>query len=48
MTRQSPKDSEELPDTAPPAANDYIAAAPRISVQAFCVTEDTAAAVQSA
>jgi len=48
MTTQSQKDSEELPDTAPPAANDYIAAAPRISVQAFCVTEDAAAAVRSA
>jgi len=48
MTSQSQKDSEELPDTAPPAANDYIAAAPRISVQAFCVTEDAAAAVRSA
>jgi len=32
----------------PPTANDYIAAAPRISVQAFCETEATAAAVRSA
>jgi len=48
MTSQSQNDSEELRDTAPPAANDYIAAAPRISVQAFCVTEDAAAAVRSA
>jgi pilus assembly protein CpaE len=32
----------------PPSANDYIAAAPRISVQAFCETDATAAAVRSA
>ena len=31
-----------------PSANDYIAAAPRISVQAFCETSDTAAAIESA
>jgi len=48
MSSQSQKDPEELSDAAPPQANDYIAAAPRISVQAFCETEDTAAAVRSA
>ena len=48
MSRQSQKDSEELSDAAPPQANDYIAAAPRISVQAFCETDETAAAVRSA
>jgi pilus assembly protein CpaE len=42
--RQNP---EEHPDVAPPA-NDYIAPAPRVSVQAFCETVETAAAVQSA
>jgi pilus assembly protein CpaE len=43
--RQNP---EEHPDIAPPAADDYIAPAPRVSVQAFCETEETAAAVRSA
>jgi pilus assembly protein CpaE len=39
------------PEQAPakaPAANEYIAAAPRISVQAFCETEDTFKAVRAA
>jgi pilus assembly protein CpaE len=39
--------SEEL-DPPPPPADDYIAPAPRVSVQAFCETETTAEAVQSA
>src|SRR3984893_14630473 len=43
--RQNP---EEHPDIAPPAADDYIAPAPRVSVQAFCETEEPAAAVRSA
>jgi pilus assembly protein CpaE len=38
---------EEQPDTEPPA-NDYISPAPRVSVQAFCTTAETAAAVQAA
>jgi pilus assembly protein CpaE len=38
---------EEQPDTEPPA-NDYISPAPRVSVQAFCATPETAAAVQAA
>ncbi|MGA7995417.1 MAG: AAA family ATPase [Bradyrhizobium sp.] len=38
---------EEQPDTEPPA-NDYISPAPRVSVQAFCTTTETAAAVQAA
>ncbi|GAH38941.1 unnamed protein product, partial [marine sediment metagenome] len=41
--RQTP-DSE----AAPPAAEEHIAPAPRVSVQAFCETVETAAAVQSA
>jgi pilus assembly protein CpaE len=41
------RDSEEL-DAPPPPADDYIAPAPRVSVQAFCETEATADAVQSA
>jgi pilus assembly protein CpaE len=39
---------EEQPDIAPPPADDYIAPAPRVSVQAFCETAETAAAVRSA
>ena len=42
------QDPEELPDTAPAPADDYIAPAPRVSVQAFCETAETAAAVRSA
>jgi pilus assembly protein CpaE len=40
--------SEEKPEAAPPPAEDHIAPAPRVSVQAFCETVETAAAVQSA
>jgi len=43
--RQNP---EEAPETAPPPAEGHIAPAPRVSVQAFCETVETAAAVQSA
>ncbi len=43
--RQNP---EEQPDVTPPPADDHIAPAPRVSVQAFCETVETAAAVQSA
>ena len=39
--------SDEQPDGAPPM-EDHIAPAPRVSVQAFCETVETAAAVQSA
>jgi pilus assembly protein CpaE len=42
------QNSEEPPDIAPPPADDYIAPAPRVSVQAFCETAETAAAVRSA
>src|SRR5512142_2622196 len=38
---------EEQPD-APPPAEEHIAPAPRVSVQAFCDTVETAAAIQSA
>jgi len=37
---------DDMAETLP--SNDYIAPAPRVSVQAFCVTEKTAAAVRSA
>jgi len=43
----SREDSEE-PNVPPPPADDYIAPAPRVSVQAFCVAPATAEAVQSA
>jgi len=42
--RQNP---ESQPESAPPA-EDHIAPAPRVSVQAFCETVETAAAIQSA
>jgi pilus assembly protein CpaE len=45
IARQNP---EEQPDIAPPPTDDYIAPAPRVSVQAFCETAETAAAVRSA
>jgi pilus assembly protein CpaE len=43
--RQNP---EAQPDGASPQAEEHIAPAPRVSVQAFCETVETAAAVQSA
>src|SRR6201985_831210 len=43
--RQNP---EETPEAASPSPEDHIAPAPRVSVQAFCETVETAAAVQSA
>jgi pilus assembly protein CpaE len=46
MSASSPP-PEEAPSKAP-APNEYIAAAPRISVQAFCETEDTFKAVRAA
>jgi len=43
--RQNP---ESQPESPPPPAEDHIAPAPRVSVQAFCETVETAAAIQSA
>ena len=43
----SRNNSDEQPDHVPPA-DDYIAPAPRVSVQAFCATVATATAVKSA
>jgi pilus assembly protein CpaE len=40
--------SKELPDAPPSSRHDYIAPAPRVSVQAFCETPGTTAAVESA
>jgi pilus assembly protein CpaE len=39
---------EQQPEAPPPPAEEHIAPAPRVSVQAFCETVETAAAVQSA
>src|SRR5262245_28301821 len=46
--RKKIEEASDAPLPPPPSANDYIAAAPRISVQAFCETSDTAAAVRLA
>jgi pilus assembly protein CpaE len=43
--RQTP---DEQADNVPPPADDHIAPAPRVSVQAFCETVETAAMVQAA
>jgi pilus assembly protein CpaE len=40
--------SDEQPDAPPQLTDDYIAPAPRVSVQAFCETTKTAEAMQSA
>jgi pilus assembly protein CpaE len=47
MINSSRQNSEEHPDVAPPT-DDYISPAPRVSVQAFCETVETATAVRSA
>jgi pilus assembly protein CpaE len=48
MTSYANQDSEEQPDVTPQHTGDYIAPAPRVSVQAFCETVGTALAVRSA
>ena len=48
MISSARRNSEELPDFPAPPANDYISPAPRVSVQAFCASAETAAAVQAA
>jgi pilus assembly protein CpaE len=40
--------SEEAPPAEPPASEEHIAPAPRVSIQAFCETVETAAAIQAA
>ena len=42
------RNSEQLPDVPAPREDDYIAPAPRVSVQAFCETQETADAVRAA
>jgi pilus assembly protein CpaE len=48
MISKARQNSKELPDVPPPSPDDYIAPAPRVSVQAFYETAETAAAVESA
>ncbi|HUN97607.1 MAG TPA: AAA family ATPase [Bradyrhizobium sp.] len=48
MISYARQNSDEQPDVASPSTEDHIAPAPRVSVQAFCETVETAAAVQSA
>jgi pilus assembly protein CpaE len=48
MISYARQNTEEKPEAAPPPAEDHIAPAPRVSVQAFCESVETAAAVQSA
>ncbi|KJC39298.1 CtpF protein [Bradyrhizobium sp. LTSPM299] len=48
MITYAQQNSDQQTDVTPPAADDHIAPAPRVSVQAFCETVETAAAVQSA
>jgi pilus assembly protein CpaE len=48
MIKDDRQNSKDHPDDASPPAGEYIAPAPRVSVQAFCETAETAAAVQSA
>src|SRR3979490_1416385 len=48
MISPASQDSEEHPDVTPPHADDYIAPAPRVSVQAFCTSDATATAARGA
>ena len=48
MITYSRQDTEQSPENEAPSTEDHIAPAPRVSVQAFCETVETAAAVQSA
>src|ERR1700687_4860789 len=48
MISYARQDLDEELDATPPSADDHIAPSPRVSVQAFCETVETAAAVQAA
>jgi pilus assembly protein CpaE len=48
MISPASQDSEEPLDVTPPHADDYIAPAPRVSVQAFCTSDATATAARGA
>src|SRR5258707_2919378 len=48
MISYARQNSEQQPGVTAPVADDHIAPAPRVSIQAFCETVETAAAIQSA
>src|SRR5437899_10964882 len=48
MTSSAVHNAEQTADRVPPPSGEYIAPAPRVSVQAFCETAETAAAVRAA
>jgi pilus assembly protein CpaE len=48
MISRAPQNPGEHPDVTPPPADDYIAPAPRVSVQAFCETVAIATSVRAA
>jgi pilus assembly protein CpaE len=48
MIKNAHQEPEDPADTPPPPANDYIAPAPRVSVQAFCETVATATTIRAA
>src|SRR5215471_17037283 len=48
MISYARQNTEDAPEAATPPSEDHIAPAPRVSVQAFCETVETAAAVQAA
>jgi pilus assembly protein CpaE len=48
MIRNARQNPEAEPDVTPASVDDYIAPAPRVSVQAFCETAETATAAQAA
>jgi pilus assembly protein CpaE len=48
MISYARQNEQEQPEATTPPADDHIAPSPRVSVQAFCETVETAAAVQSA
>src|SRR5215471_5655622 len=48
MISYARQNTEDAPEAATPPSEGHIAPAPRVSVQAFCETVETAAAVQAA
>src|ERR1700746_510450 len=48
MISYARQNTEEAPEAGTPPSEGHIAPAPRVSVQAFCETVETAAAVQAA
>jgi pilus assembly protein CpaE len=48
MMSRTSQNPEEQAEVEPPVADEYIAPAPRVSVQVFCETAETAATVRSA